>query len=186
MNRTFSQFTIVSGGTPQPVVGTYISATTAPGTPDPQGETLTILPVGSSAMFLVGDYALIQTITYTVPEWVRVQKVPDGTHITVKGLANTRTGGAFGTGDFVSLAIPVSRTYVQDKPGNTGNIFIGTVGMSKSTLVKVIAQLVPFTGSTQPIEYSDTRFSSANTMNSSDLWLDGTTADAYQPSFGIT
>jgi hypothetical protein len=184
-NRTFKKFVIVSGGTPQPLVGTYITATTVPSGKDPQGDAATNIPVNDSSMFKQGDRVLIQSVTYTVPEIAMIQKVPDSTHILVRNLQNTRTGGAFGTGDFVSLAIQVNRPYVQCTPGNAGLIYVGTAGLVKSTEVNVIATLQNFAAGTQPIEYSDSRNYTADPFNSSDLWCDGTTNDGYLPSFGV-
>lgn len=185
MNRSFKKNTIQAGGTPQPLVGTWVTTTTSVGGADFQGETLTNIPVNDSSMFKVGDYALFQTATRTVLELVRVNSVPDTTHISVRGLANTRTGGAFGTGDFVSLSIPVNRPYIQCTPGNAGLLFVGTSGLVKATFANVIATLQNFAAGTQPIEYSDTRGYTADPMNASDLWVDGNSGDGYLPSFGV-
>lgn len=185
MNRTFKQFTIQAGGTPQPLVGSWVTATTAPNGADFQGEILTTYPVNDSSMFAQGDYVRFVKANLTQIEIGRVQSVPDGTHIQVRGITLTRTGGAFGTGDFVQLFLPVNRVYVQCKPGNAAIIFIGTQGLNKTGLVNVIAQLQPFGSSVQPIEYVDNRNYTADPMNAADLWIDGTTSDGYLPSFGV-
>lgn len=185
-NRTFKEFTIQAGGTPQPLVGTWITSTVAPGGQDPQGETVTTLAVADSSMFKQGDYALIQTVTYTVPERLLVVSVPTGTSVKVHGLQNVRTGGAFGTGDFVSFANPVNRPYIQCIAGNAGSIYVGTTGLVKATLANVIAVLTTVASGTQPVEYTDSRYYTADPVMASDLWIDGTTADGYLPSFGVS
>jgi len=184
-NRTFKKFTIQAGGTPQPLVGTWVTASTGPSAADFQGETLANIPVNDSSMFKQGDYALFQTVTLTVPELVRVQKVPDSTHITVRGLVNVRTGGAFGTGDFVSLSLPINRPYIQSTPGNAALLYVGTAGIVKATFANVIATLQFVSAGTQPLEFVDGRNYTADPMQASDLWIDGTTSDGYLPSFGI-
>jgi hypothetical protein len=185
MNRTSKKFTIQASGTPQPVVGSYVTATTVAGTPDNQGETLTSLPINDSSMFLQGDYVLAISAALTNPQVGRVQKVVNSTTINVRGLTLTRTGGVFGTGDFVALFLPVNRTYIQSTPGNTGLLFVGTAGLVKGTFVNVIATMQNFAAGTQPIEYSDTRYYAADPMNASDLWIDGSTGDGYLPSYGV-
>jgi len=185
VNRTFKKYTIQAGGTPQPVVGTWLTATTAPTAADPEGEILTNFPVNDSSMFQPGDYAQFIKANLTAIELGRVQKVPDGTHITVRGIAQTRVGGAFGTGDFVALALPANKTYIQSTPGNTGLLFLGTIGLVKATFANVIETLQNIVGGTQPTDYSDARYYSADPVNIADLWIDGSTGDGYLPSYGV-
>ena len=185
MNRTFKKFTVTAAGTPQPLVGTYVTTTSTLPAPDPQGEILTALTVNDSSMILQGDYVLLQSATNTNKEIGRVQKVVSSTVINVRGLALVRTGGAFGTGDFVSLAIPVNGVFVQATPGNAGLLYIGTVGMNKTGQVNVIATLQNFAAGTQPVFYNDSRYFTADPMGAADLWIDGNTSDGYLPSFPI-
>jgi len=186
-NRTSKKFTIQAGGTPQPLVGTWITAGISPPTPDSAGNTLTNIAVNDSSMFKDkhGDYAYIVSAALTLPERVLVQSVPDGTHITVRNLQNTRTGGAFGAGDFVSLSLAVNSCYVQCTPANAAILYIGSQGIVKATYVNVIAILQPSGAAIQPFEFSDTRYYGPNPSASSDFWIDGTTGDGYLPSFGI-
>jgi len=184
-NRTFKAFSINTGGTPQPLVGSYLTAGAIPAAADPQGETLSTLTVADTSMFLQGDYALLQSATYTNKELVRVQKIVSGTSMVIRGSILTRVGGAFGTGDFISLAIPVNGVFVQSVPGDAGLLYIGTVGMTKAGLVKVIATLQNFAAGTQPVYYNDSRYYTSDPMNASDLWIDGTTSDTYLPSFPV-
>jgi hypothetical protein len=185
MNRTFKKFTVQTGGTPQPLVGTYVTATAIPSALDPQGQTFTTLAVNDSSMLLQGDYVVLQSVTYTNKELVPVQKIVSGTSIVVRNSVLTRVGGAFGTGDFVSLAIPVNGVFIQATPGNAGLLYIGTVGLVKATEVNVIATLQNFAAGVQPIFYNDSRYYTADPCNASDLWVDGTTGDGYLPSFPV-
>src|SRR6185437_3074586 len=120
MQRTFSLRTITAGGTPQPLIGTTISAPVGPFTSGPSSPSISV-PVVDSSIFLVGDRVIVQTVTATKAESCKVVSIPDGTHIAVDNLANARVSG-----DVVSLALPVNSVYVQCNPGNTGAIFIGT------------------------------------------------------------
>jgi hypothetical protein len=185
-NRTTKLFTIQAGGTPQPLVGTWVTAAPTPAGADPAGNTLTTIAVNDSSMFKPGDYARLVSITFTNDERLVVQKVPDGTHIVVRNMQFSHAGGGFGVGDFVALGIAVNSIYVQTKPGNAAIIYIGTQGLVKATLANVIAQLQPVAANIQPTEYSDTRYYGPNPSQSSDVWIDGTTADGYLPSFGIS
>lgn len=184
--RAFKQFSIGAGGTPQPLVGTWVTATTAPAPGDVAGTSLTNLPVNDSSMFRAGDFAYIVSAALGAPERVIVQSVPDGTHIKVLGLQNQRTGGAAGTGDWVALSIAVNSVFVQQIQGNAGNLFVGIQGMNKTGLVKVVSVMVQFAAGTQPVYYGDTRYYGPNPSDSSDLWIDGTTNDGYLPSFGVS
>jgi hypothetical protein len=185
MNRTFKTFTINTTSTPQPLVGTYITAAGTPIGPDFQGEQITTLTVSDTSMFLQGDYVLLQSATYTNKELVRVQKVTNSTTMVIRGSTLVRTGGVFGTGDFVSLAIPVNGVFVQATPGNAALLYIGTVGMVVSGEVKVIASLQNFAAGTQPVYYNDSRYYTADPMGASDLWIAGTSGDGYLPSFPV-
>jgi hypothetical protein len=185
MNRTFKKFTINTTSTPQPLVGSYLTAGASPSAPDPQGETISTLTVADTSMFLQGDYALLLSATYTNKEFVRVQKIVSSTSMIIRGSVLVRTGGAFGTGDFISLAIPVNGVFVQATPGNNALLYVGTLGMTVTGEVNVIASLQNFAAGTQPINYSDSRYYTADPMGASDLWIAGTSGDGYLPSFPV-
>lgn len=184
--RAFKQFAIQTGGTPQPLVGTWVTATTPPAAQDQGGNSLTLLPVNDSSMFQAGDWAYLVSAALANPERVYVQSVPDATHIKVRNLINVRTGGGFGVGDFVALAIAINSTFVQQVQANVGGLFIGTQGLVKAGLVKVVEVLVQAAVNIQPQAFSDSRVYAPNGSESSDFWIDGTTADLYLPSFGVS
>ena len=132
-------------------------------------------------MFRQGDWAfLIDTgLTLSKAERVLVQSIPDGTHIKVKDLKQSRAAT-----DWVSLSIAINSVYCQCKKGNGGSLYIGMMGIVKATYANVVAELLPFGAAVQPIEFTDTRYL-GNGGDSSEWWIDGTTADGYLPSFGV-
>jgi hypothetical protein len=183
--RAFKSFAIQAGGTPQPLVGTHLTASVVPGPTDPQGESSVTLPIADSSMFSVGDRAYIVEVGLTLAEARMVLKVPNSTSIVVKGLKNQHTGGAFGTGAFVALQINVNTVYVQTINGNAAGLYIGLQGLVKATFAQVIALLQPIAAPGQPIEFSDAQNFGPDTSESSDYWVDGNTGDSYLPSFGL-
>lgn len=173
-NRTFKQFSIAAGGTPQPLIGTTLGAATV------VSSTPVNVLVGDSSMFKSGDWAWFGTIAGSDEERQLVISVPDGTHIKVQKLDVAHLNGAV-----VRLGNLANSFYVQCKKGNAGSIFVGTQGMNKTGLVKVIAELLPFAAGVQPIDLGDTRSFGGNATSVGDLWVDGTTGDGYSPSVGI-
>ena len=189
MQRAFKKFTIQSGGTPQPAIGTWITASVNPGSvggTDFQGETLTTITVSDTSMFQEDDYVYIIDANLANPERCRVTDVFSSTSMEVFNMKNSRTGGVFGTGAFVALSINVNSVYIQTTIGNTGAIYVGLQGIVKATFKNVIAILQQVTAPTQPIDFSDSRtFAGPNISQSSDFWVDGTSGDGYLPSLGI-
>lgn len=181
--RAFKYFTIAAGGTPQPLVGTTLTAAvvaqvTVPSTSP--SDALSTLPVADSSMFLNGDWVILDSTGAAGEERVQVFTVPDGTHIQVKGMKSNHANGAF-----VRLAQLMNSVYVQAKDGNVGALFIGTSSaLVKATGAFVIAKLVQVAAGVQPVEFSSTRSGLANCDDLGQLWIDGTTADSYLPSIG--
>lgn len=183
--RSYKQFAILLGGSPQPLVGTFITATTAPNPPaNPDGSSITTLPVSDSSMLMGGEDVFICSPTFTNPERTRVFKVVDGTHIQVKGLRFTRTGGAVGTGDWISVGALVNSVYVQSLAGNAGLLYLGNQGLNKTGLVHVVTTMFNVTTG-QPTDFTDIRRGAPDSTDACDWWIDGTTNDKYQASFGI-
>lgn len=181
--RAFKYFTITAGGTPQPLVGTTLSAAVvapvASGSQLAVSDQLTTLPVVDSSMFLKGDYAMLDSVG-ALEERVRVFAVIDATHIQVIGMQFNHANGAF-----VRLAVLANSIYVQTKDGNVGAIFIGlSSAMVKATGVQVVAKLQQVGAGVQPTEFSTTRSGLGNCDDLGQLWVDGTTADSYLPSIG--
>jgi hypothetical protein len=183
MQRTFKAFSITSGGTPQPLIGTRLTANAGPSATN---NTISIA-VADSSMFQKGDWVLIQSVDGTTRPGERqlVFSVPDGTHIVLNALSQAYVGGAFGTGDWVILANLVNSVYVQTVDGNAAAIFVGTTGMNKAGSVKVIAKLENVASGTQPVDFSNDRHVGANPETLGQYFVDGTTSDSYVPSVGV-
>lgn len=181
MKRAFKKYTIVAGGTPQPLIGTTLGAATGPSGTDQNGDPSNVnVLVADSSMFRGGDWAVIGTTAGGDEERVFVQKVPDATHITVKGMAKAHLNGAF-----VRLGIQAQSVYVQTIQGNAAAIYIGTQALVKATLANVLAVLYFFAAPTQPVDWTDPTRSTPDGTETSDFWVDGTTGDGYLPSLTI-
>jgi hypothetical protein len=191
-NRAFKYFTIQSGGTPQPVVGTYLTAAVTANAAahamrwDQNINNPVILTVADSSMFVRSDYVNVVDPSTYVTERGMVAEVTDSTHIKVTGILKAHPGGAYGTGAWVALGAFAQSLYIQGKPGNTGLLYIGTTPqMVTATGVGTIV-LIGFTVSgVQPYEFSTSRQGLANEETLSQYWIDGTTGDGYLPSIGV-
>lgn len=181
--RTFKYFSIVAGGTPQPLVGTTLTAAvnapTGAGSTLALADILTVLTVADTSMFLNGDYAMLDS-TGANEERVQVFQVLTGNTMSVKGMLKNHANGAY-----VRLAALANSTYVQGLDANAGALYIGTSSaLVKATGVFVIAKLQTVAAGVQPIEFSSTRSGLANCDDLGQLWIDGTTGDKYLPSIG--
>lgn len=179
MKATFKQFTIAAAGTPQPLIGTTIAGAASIAT-DPmsaQGSQQSV-QVTDSSMFKVGDWSVFDVGVNE--ERVRIENVPDATHIKVSGLIRSH-----GVGIFVRLSNLCQSVYVQTKKVNAGSIFIGTQGMNKTGAVKVIVELIPVGAGIQPIDWSDPVRIGADGSDVGDFWIDGNTNDGYLPSLTV-
>jgi len=185
-NYTFKKYTIAATGTPQPLVGTTLSAA-APASPGP--ITVAVADASPWDIYSLGFGAASFPLIYAVfdvgsfQERARVLKVVDGTHITVDQL-----NFAHASGKYVRLGAAVNSTYVQTTDGNTGNfLYIGnSPNMAKATMTYCIAKLAKVAALSQPTEFSDTRTFGANPSDASNWWIDGdSTGDGYVPSFGV-
>ncbi len=177
MVRTFKYFTVVAGGTPQPLVGTTTNAAVAANTDLDTPFTIVVL---DSSMFLKGDWVVIGKPS-SGSDRLWVQSVTDSTHIKVKGQC-----AAYPTATYIRLSNLLQSTFVQTKDGNAGTIFIGTQdNMVTATGVFVCAELTKVAAGIQPIEFHDGRFGPVNADDMGQFWVDGTTGDSYLPSFGV-
>jgi hypothetical protein len=183
--RAFKYFSIVAGGTPQPLVGTKLTAAVAPAPatgfqPAGSPDTPVSIPVSDSSMFLNGDRVILDVPSSGVEENVKVFSVPDSTHIQVSGIAHVHASGTY-----VRLAVLINSVYVQALDGNAGALYIGTQAtMVKATGVFVIKKFQLVAASVEPNEFSSTRSGLANADDLGSLWIDGTTGDSYLPSIG--
>jgi hypothetical protein len=181
--RAFQYFTINTTAAPQPLVGTWLTATSIiPLTTD----TIIPLTVASTAMFVPKDPFTIQSPTGTSQEQGQVVSVVSSTVMNVRGLSLSHTGGAFGAGAFLSLAININSVFVQALDGNAATLYIG-LGPTfvVATGVQMVAKLVTVTAGVQPQYFSSTRSGPANADNLGQLFIAGTAADSYLPSVGV-
>ncbi len=187
----FKYFTIQAGGTPQPLIGTWlttaltVSVVNAAYNTNTQTATPITLTVNDSSMFKGFNWLnVIDPSTFTT-EKALILSVPSSTTVQVQGLKNAHPGGAYGTGAWVALAGFGQNVYVQAKDGNTGALYIGTSPqMVTGTGVFVVAKIQEVTAGQQPYEFSTSRQGLADTEVLSQYWIDGTTADSYLPSVG--
>jgi hypothetical protein len=182
IKRTFKKFVVVSGGTPQPLIGTTLTAATGLGGTDPNGDqSIQIVAVADSSMFQAGDWIVVGSKANSDEERVLITTdVDDSTHIEVK-LTKTHVNGSY-----VRLSMMCQSIYVQTTQGNTGAIYLGTQGLVKATQANVAAVLYPFASPTQPIDYSDPYRVAPDGGDCGEYWIDGTTNDGYLPSLTIT
>jgi hypothetical protein len=137
--------------------------------------------VADSSIFQAGDYAVFDTPASTLEERQLVQSVPDATHIKVSALKSNHANGSI-----VRLGTTYNSVYIQPKDGNTGAIFIGnSAAMVKATGAFVIIKLQAVGAGVQPIDTTIQGSGAINSASISELWVDGTTADQYLPSFGV-
>jgi hypothetical protein len=186
MVRPSKFFTIIAGGTPQPLIGTKTTAAVGP-VNQPTGiigsQGIYVIPVLDASMFLAKDWALIGAPSTGEERLLIMSK--SGNNVTV--LVPTPSGivSAYASGAYFRLANAINSTYIQTTQGNTGAIYVGTRdNMVKATGASVIALLYPFAAPTQPTEYRDGRSGLQNADDIGQYWVDGTTGDGYLPSYG--
>lgn len=179
--RTFKQFSITSGGTPQPLVGTLTTSALIP------NVLAQSIPVTDSSMFNISDIAYLDVGAKA--EQVRVLSVPDSTHI--KGIVTL----AHATSATVALGIPFSALYVETIPGNSAAIVIfypdkqfsvAQVAPNKTGLIKAVSQLQPVSAGVPATYLSSANIFGSNPDNLAFYWVDGQTGDLYLPSVDIT
>lgn len=183
-SRSYKQFTILNGGTAQPLVGTRLTANSGLNSVNPDGSGFQTLTVADSSMLMAGEEIFICTPTFTNGERVRCMKIVDATHILVKGLKFIHVGGAAGTGEWVAFAGEVNSVYVQGAVGGAGLLYIGNQGLNKTGLVHVVKTIFNVTTG-QPSDFSDQLSEGPNASSAADWWIDGTTGDTYLPTFGV-
>jgi hypothetical protein len=190
-NRAFKFLTIQAGGTPQPVVGSWLTTPVTQGAVDASYaysdnvQSPLLLEVNDSSVFQKGDYINVIDPGTFLAERGQVYSVPDATHLRVYGLKNPHPGGAYGTGAWVANGSFAQSLYIQSKAGNTGPLYIGTGPQMDSSTGELLMTVLQFVAAgTQPYEFSTSRQGLANTETLSQYWIDGTTGDGYLPSIG--
>jgi hypothetical protein len=172
--RAWKYFAIAAAGTPQPLVGTTMSAAISP-----SAGPLSIA-VADSSIALQGDWVILDT-PGTSEERCLVLSIPDGTHIQVSSVQFAHVSGAI-----VRSGIEVNSVFIQTLDGNAGFIYVGTSPvMVKATGAFLIAKLANVAGGQQPTYLASTRSGLANVDNIGQLWVDGSTGDKYLPSVGV-
>jgi hypothetical protein len=175
MVRQFKTYSIATSSTPQPLVGTTLTAAlSAQSNPD---ATYTAT-VADSSMFFQGSFFVVGKPS-TGQERVLVQAIPSGTTVTLKGVLKN----SYVSTTFVTLGTAINSTYVQTKDGNAAVIYIG-IGDAMSTTAYV-AKLQAVGSGSQPTEFHDGRSSAVNADDSAGWWIEGTSGDSYVPSFGV-
>lgn len=187
--RAFKYFTIQAGGTPQPLVGTWLTATVT----QPQVSASRLqggliqnsltLTVNDSSMCVGAEYVNVIDPSSYATERVRLITVPTSTTITVQGLQKSHVGGAYGTGAWVALGDMAESVVVQALDGNSGSLFVGDAPqMVTATGVHVLKKITAAAAGTQPNEVEFSSHGPAFTQTLSQFWIDGTTGDSYLPS----
>jgi hypothetical protein len=174
--RTFKQFTIAAGGTPQPAVGSTILDPIGPVTNPDLSYTARVV---DSSMFSQGIWGIIGKPS-AGEERLFVLSVTDSTHILVKGALKK----SYASGAYIRPSFPINSTFIQTVDGNSGAIYVGTTdAMVKGTFAFVVATLTNVV-SGQPSQFMDGRSGLYNADDCAQWWIDGTTGDGYLPSFG--
>lgn len=183
--RAYKYFTIQDGGVPQPLVGSYLTASVLAPQVIENGliQNNVTLTVADSSMFVGAQYANVIDVGTYAQERVRLISAPTATTIVVQGLKNAHAGGAYGTGAWVSVGDLVETVVVQSLDGNTAALYVGdSPQLVKATGVHVLTKIVEVTAGTQPTQQEFGANTPAFTMALSQFWIDGTTADSYLPS----
>lgn len=174
MVRTYKQLAILAGGTPQPLMFTKTTAALA------SSVNPISIPVGDTTFLRQGDYVIIGSVLGGDEERHIVRKIIDATHFQTNSLALNHLSGVY-----VRLSILVQSAYVQSVAANAALLFVGTQNLNVAGgNVGVIAS-IGFVASGQLPDWSDIRRSAPNGIDAGDYWIDGTTADKYQASFGV-
>lgn len=168
--RFFGKKTIAVTGTPQPLIGTTLSAAVAA----PNGATSTTLSVADSSIFEDSDWVVVDAGASAV-ERVRIESIPDSTHIIVFQLQKAHANAAF-----VSLGRSATILYVQGIAANAAALFLGNSTENTSTLAGVMAVIATVASG----QANDIRIETPlqNGIDTSDYWIAGTAADGYIPS----
>src|SRR5271170_949219 len=187
MVRAFKQFTVGTGGTPQPLMRTTTSTAYGP-IAYPTGivgaGALLAISVADNSMFKSGDWGVIGKPS-SGQERLQVLSISSTTIVNVLIPFPGGITGKYNSGSFFRLSNLCSYVYIQTTSGNTGGIYVVTQdNMVKATFAFVVELLENVTVGTQPIDYKDPLYGAINGQDTGTYWVDGTTADGYLPSYG--
>lgn len=188
MRTTIGRRSVAATGTPQPLIGTTLTAAVVP------SQYPVALAVADSTPFAVGDYIWIGTGSGA--ERQPVTAVGAST-VTVPGLGLPHASGAFVVLDAYTTAI-----YVESVAGNTAALdlfywdaaFNALASHGRKSLSPaasgayplLVSQLQPVASGVQATYLSSANNYGANPDNISFWWIAGTANDLYVPSFDTT
>ena len=194
--RTFgSTFAVASTVTPQPLVGSWVTA--GLGGPSQNLLTLTLGTATSSGndaanIFVPGDTAFLINPDGSNSEAVLITAVKNntvtlGTQTTSAAIGGQNpvtvyqhASGVLGTGTFIALLANFNNVYITYEDGAVGQwLYIGNSYAMTATAHR-IAKLAKVATNTMPYSYSASASSPANPFSSNEPWVLGTSvADAY-------
>lgn len=173
MKRTFkNQMSIGATNTPQPLVGTTLTALIN------AGAGAANVAVADSTLFAVNDLCIVGAGT-AAAETVKITGIPDATHISVS------TANAHANGAFVQLSLAISSLYVQREDGDAAALYIGS-SINMTATAYLISKLVGVAALTQPEEFSDNLILPDKKENLQEYWVYGTLNTVYTVSCGIS
>lgn len=197
--RTGATSKVMSTVIPQPLIGSWISATNSPLNAKsrvPITVTLgTVSSVGNDAtnFFAGGDQVLLIDPSGQNAENCRVQSVAGNTlTLGVQNddgnfvIRNPHIAGAFGTGTFIALATDVNNVYVTFEDGSTGLwLYLGNQFNMTATFRR-FGKLAQTPANTQPVAFNASENFYGAPFRVSEWWVLGTTVnDLYNYSMGI-
>jgi hypothetical protein len=198
--RTFATFKI-QGATPQPLVGSWVSAGLGNPVNSPIVLTLgTMTSAGNDAaqVFKAGDHALLVNVDGTNSEDVTVSAVLNNT-LTLGYKTNLGTGtggrspvteyvhasGVAGTGTWIIPQVQANNLFVDLEDGGTGAwLYIGNAYNMSATFRRIV-KLAKTSSGAMPFNYGASESFFGNPFSSSELWTLGTANDLYNVSFCV-
>lgn len=192
-----STFTVAATDTPQPLIGSWVTAGAGFNAPSGVPLTLTLgtaLTSGNDAsIFAPGDEAYLIDPNGAHGEPVRIQSV-SGNTVTLGNQTDMSTqgqnpvtrfahaAGAIGTGTFITPHQMANNFLVMLEDGGTGTfLYIGCKYNMTATAYRVF-KLAKTSSGTQPQWYSSAMFSPGNPFQPSEWWAYGTAGDAWNIS----
>jgi hypothetical protein len=182
-------------GTPQPLIGTTLSAAVIPspdlytGRLDPGSQnSSTILPLNAPVyLFRQGDHVMVGASNTFIQG--NTTPVDGGTvqsiNLTASNVIVTGLMRKHSASEWVVLAMPISQALVQVSASNTGaQIYLGedpTVASNSQTLIAAIPKNTIMPPFSIPMSAGGT----LNTFDSQKMWVVGTASDTFLPSLLI-
>jgi hypothetical protein len=207
--RTFATFVVNTTNTPQPLVGSWVTAGFPVGVPSPAPITLTLgtaTTSGNDATNIFGtgpQIALLIDPAATSPattlENVNITS-STGNTVTLgykvgygagqpsgQGVVTEKvhTNGVFGTGSFIIPAQQANNVFVAREDGGTGTWFYIGNAFNMSATFRRIVKLANVSAGTMPFNYGATENYFGNWLEVDSLWCMGTANDQYSVSLAV-